>query len=138
DKIEVVDYKAAISPAQETIEVDETIEQNGYELYVAKIEIADNMTRVYAKVTNNTGDNITFYSFNAKLLIDNQQLEEEIGFYEADFPELQSDILPDMETEGVIIYPPVDADTDSMTFHAEGSSDNYELDFEPFVFEIEK
>lgn len=138
DNIEVVDYVDAMSPALEIIEVDETIEQHGYEMVVDKVEIAENMTRVYVKVTNHTDDNINFYSFNSKLLLENKQLEEDSGFYEADFPEVQSEILPGVETEGIITFPPVDADTNSMTFHAEGSSDNYELDFEPFVFEIGK
>lgn len=138
DMIEVVDYVDAISPTLETIEVDQSINQHGYDMHVDKVEMAENMTRLYITITNNTEDYIHFYSFDSRLLIDNKQLEEEFGFYEADFPELQSEILPGVETEGVIIFPPVDLDTDKMTFHAEGSSDNYDLDFKPFVFEFEK
>ena len=138
DKIEVVDYIDVMSPALETIDVDETIDQHGYEMAVDKVEVAENMTRVYMTVTNHTDETIYFYSFDSKLLMDNKQLEEDMGFYEADFPEMQSDILPGVESEGIITFPPLDSDTNSMTFHAEGSSDNYDLNFEPFVFEIEK
>lgn len=138
DDIEVIDYEDAISPALETIKVDATIDQHGYEMYVEKVEIAENMTRLYVRVMNNTDDNIMFYSFNSNLLLDNKQLEEEIGFYEADFPEVQSEILPGVESEGIIVFPAIDPDISKMTFHAEGSSDNYDLDFEPFVFEITK
>ncbi|MFD1363332.1 DUF4352 domain-containing protein [Lentibacillus salinarum] len=137
ESVEVVDYVTAVSPAIETIEVDKSQDQHGYVIDVEKIELADNMTRVYVTITNNTDDEVSFYSFNSRLLIDNEQLEEE-SFYDTGLPEVQSDILPGVETEGVITFPAVDPSIETMTFHAEGSSSNYELDFEPFVFEIEK
>src|SRR5699024_11938864 len=127
-----------MSHALETIDIDETIDQHRYEMVVDKVEVAENMTRVYMTVTNHKDETIYFYSFDSKLLMDNKQLEEDMGFYETDFPEMQSDILPGVESEGIITFPPLDSDTNSMTFHAEGSSDNYDLNFEPFVFEIEK
>src|SRR5699024_4332684 len=105
DDIEVVDYVTAVSPTIETIDVDEEQDQHGYNVHVDKIEIAENMTRVYVKVTNNTEDEISFYSFNTKLLLDNKQLEEDDSFYDTGLPALQSDILPGVETEGVIIFP---------------------------------
>ncbi|SFD42818.1 hypothetical protein SAMN05216238_101294 [Lentibacillus persicus] len=134
--VDVVDYVTAVSPAIETFQVDKSQDQHGYVVHLNKIEIAENMTRVYVKVTNNTDDEISFYSFNSKLLLDNKQLEEEHQ-YDTGLPEVQSDILPGMETEGVITFPSVDPSTESLTFHAEGSSMNYEVEFEPFIFEIE-
>src|SRR5699024_5207514 len=119
ETIEIVDYVTAVSPTIEMIDVDESQDQHGYVVHVDKIEIAENMTRLYATVTNNTDDEISFYSFNAKLLIDSEQLEEEM-FYDTGLPELQSDILPGIETEGVILFPPIDPETESLTFHAEG------------------
>ena len=135
--VEVVDYVTAVSPAIETIQVDKSQDQHGYVIDVSKIEFADNMTRVYVKVTNNTDHEISFHSFNSKLLIGDKQLEEKY-VYDTGLPEVQSEILPGVETEGVIAYPAIDSSTESLTFHAEGSSMNYELSFEPFVFEIGK
>lgn len=135
---EVVDYETAISPAIETIEVDEEQDQHGYVVHVDKIEFAENMTRVYLEVSNNTDDEISFYSFNSKLILDNEQLEEDNSFFDTGLPELQSDILPDVETDGVIIFPAIDPDTDEMTLHTEGSSSNFDLDIDPFTFEVSK
>ncbi|TMN23242.1 DUF4352 domain-containing protein [Lentibacillus cibarius] len=137
DTVEVVDYVTAVSPAMETIQVDQSQDQHGYVMHVDKVEIADNMTRVYVKITNNTDKEISFYSFNSRLLIGNKQLEEE-QVYDSGLPEVQSSILPGMETEGVITFPAVDPSTETMTFHAEGSSENYDLNFKPFTFDIGK
>ncbi|RYG72469.1 DUF4352 domain-containing protein [Lentibacillus lipolyticus] len=137
DTVEVVDYVTAVSPAMETIQVDQSHDQHGYVMHIDKVEIADNMTRVYVKITNNTDNEISFYSFNSRLLIGNKQLEE-AQVYDSGLPEVQSSILPGVETEGVITFPAVDPSTETMTFHAEGSSENYNLDFEPFTFDIGK
>jgi len=137
DNIEVIDYTDAVSPPIETIDVDDSQDQHGYVLNVEKIDIAKNMTRVYITVTNNTKNNINFYTFNSKLVIDNKQLEEDSSLYNTGLPEVSSEILPGVESEGVITFPPIDPSVDKLTFHAEGSSDNFELDFEPFLFEVE-
>lgn len=134
-KIEAVDYMTAVAPTIKTIEVNEEINQNGFIVSVEKIEIAENETRVYAKVDNQTKDNISFYSFSTKLIVGNKQLEEE-NVYEADYPELQSDLIPGTQTEGIIVYPKIDENEEMLKFYAEGSSDNYEITVEPFTFEI--
>lgn len=134
--LEVVDYATAVAPAIDEVEIDETIEQHGIEVYVEKMEIAEKETRVYLTVNNDTDDAFTYYDFNSKLITGNEQLDAEDN-YESDLPEIQSEILPGIETEGVFTYPAIDEDEEKVTFHSEGSSDNYELDFEPFTLEIE-
>lgn len=138
ENIEIIDYTDAISPAIETIDVDDSVDQHGFIVHVDKIEIAENMTRVYVDITNNTDDQINFYTFNARLIIDDEQLEEDSNFYDTGLPELDSEILPDVKSEGVIIFPPIEPETESLTFYGEGSSDNFDLDIEPFEFELER
>src|SRR5699024_510761 len=104
ENIEIIDYTDAISPAIETIDVDDSVDQHGFIVHVDKIEIAENMTRVYVDITNNTDDQINFYTFNARLIIDDEQLEEDSNFYDTGLPELDSEILPDVKSEGVIIF----------------------------------
>ena len=135
DKIEKSDYQTAFAPAKETIEVNDEKDQHGYKLTVEKVEIADIETRIYVKVMNETVDKISFYSFDAKLVANGKQYEEEMN-YEANYPEVQSDILPGVGTEGLIVFPRLPDDVDTFQLYFEGSSDNWELDFEPFVFEI--
>lgn len=37
----------------------------------------------------------------------------------------------------VIIFPELDEGIEELKYHAEGSSENYELDFKPFVFDVD-
>lgn len=135
-KFEVVDYVTAVAPANRTIEIKEEINQHGYHMELQKVELADEETRVYLKISNQSDATIDFYSFNAKLIAGNKQLEEDMPYLETGLPEIQSEILPGVETEGVIIFPAIDESEKKLTFHAEGSSENYELDYKPFTFEI--
>ncbi|GAB3049293.1 DUF4352 domain-containing protein [Virgibacillus ainsalahensis] len=133
--VETVDYITAVSPTLKTIEVNEEINQHGFAVEVQKIELAENQTRVYVKVTNNTDDNVSLYEHSTYLILGNQQLETEYN-YESDLPELQSEILPGVEAEGVLQFPAIDEATETFTFRADGSAYNYDLDIEPFIFNI--
>jgi hypothetical protein len=55
--------------------------------------------------------------------------------WDAGYPEIQSDILPGVTTEGIITYPKV-PETGTIKVYMEASSDNYDLNFSPFEFEI--
>lgn len=137
DMVEQTDYQTAFAPTKNTIKVDEEQDQHGYKLYVEKVEIADSETRVYVKVSNTTDENISFYTFNSKLVLDGKQFETESN-YEAEYPEVQSDILPGVDTEGIIVFPTLPDDAGTFQLYFEGSSENWELEFEPFVFDLKK
>lgn len=134
DTIEISDYATAFAPALKTIDINKEIDQHGYILKLQKIELAENESRVYVNITNNSNDDISFYSFNTKIVSDGKQYEEnsELSY---NYPDIPSDILPGVTTEGVIVF---DSLPDSGTLKAvfEGSSDNYELDFTSFEFEV--
>lgn len=84
-----------------------------------------------------TDDNASFYSGSTKLVVGNKQFEEEYMDSETTgLPEPQSDLLPNIETEGVIIYPAIDPNEESLKLYAETYSDNYDLDFVPYVFDV--
>lgn len=134
DKIEVSDYATAFSPTLKTIDVNKEMEQHGFLLKVNKIEIAENETRVFVNITNNSKDTISFFSFNSKLIVDNKQLEL-LDNYDANYPEVQSEILPGIQSEGVILFPKI-PETGSIKLFMEGSSDNYNLTFNPFEIEL--
>ena len=134
ESIEITDYATAFAPALKTIEVNKEIDQHGYLLKLQKIELAENETRLYVNITNNSDDEISFYTFNSKVVIDNKQYEEnsELSY---NYPEIQSEILPGVSTEGIIVF---DSFPESATIKVflEGYSDNYDLDFTPFEFEV--
>lgn len=135
DKIEKTDYQTVFAPSKKTINLNKVQNQHGFKLNVQKVELADSETRVYVKITNESKEKIYFYSYDAKLIANNQQLEETFN-YEANYPEIQSDILPGASTEGIIVFPPIKNDAASFKLHFEGSSDNYDITFEPFVYEV--
>ncbi|MFD1705155.1 DUF4352 domain-containing protein [Siminovitchia sediminis] len=135
ETVEVSDYQTAFAPAKETIELNEEQNQHGYILEVQKVELADQETRVYVKVSNEMDAKINFYSFDAKLTADGKQLEEEMN-YDAGYQEVQSDILPGVESEGIIVFPAIPEEMTEFTLYFEGSSENWELTLEPFVFDV--
>jgi len=137
ESVEVVDYVTAMAPTIKEIKVDQEVNQHDLVVTLQKIEIAENQTRAYIKVQNKTNDNASFYSHSAKLIVNSQQMEEEYVDPETTgLAELQSELLPGIETEGVIVYPAIDPNEKSVKLHAEAYSDNYELDFKPYVFEV--
>lgn len=137
ESIEVSDYISVMSPTEKEIVVDKEVNQNELVVTLQKIEFAKNQTRVYLKVKNNTQDNASFYSHSTKLIIGNKQLEEDyFNSDETGLEEIQSEILPGIETEGVIVYPAIDLSENTIKLNAEAYSDNYDLDFKPYVFEV--
>ncbi|MFB3170054.1 DUF4352 domain-containing protein [Neobacillus sp. 179-C4.2 HS] len=135
DSIEIVDYITAVAPTLKEIKIDKEINQHGIVVTLQKIEIAKNQTRVFLKVKNGTQDNASFYSSSAKLIVGNKQLEEEYADPETtELQEVQSELLPSVETEAVIVYPALDPNEKSITLNAEASSDNYNLGFYTICF----
>ena len=57
-----------------------------------------------------------------------------MNFY-YDYEEIQSDLLVGTSSSGVIIYPALDMNM-PLQFYAEGSSNNWEEDIEPYIFDI--
>ncbi|REB08554.1 DUF4352 domain-containing protein [Sporosarcina sp. BI001-red] len=135
-KVEVLDYMAAVAPTLKTIEVNQDINQHGFIVHVDKVELAENETRVYVKAKNESKDNVSLFSSSTKLIVGSKQMEEDMN-YEADYPELQSDLIPETETEGIITFGKIDETEKTLKFYAEGYSDDYELDIDPFVFTIQ-
>jgi hypothetical protein len=135
DSIEKTDYQTAFAPAKQTIELNAEQNQHGYKLTVQKVELADQETRVYVQVANETNDKIYFYTFDAKLIANGKQLEEEMN-YDANYPEVQSELLPGVTTDGIIVFPALEEGVSTFQLYFEGSSDNWEIDFEPFVFDV--
>ncbi|MBO8173092.1 MAG: DUF4352 domain-containing protein [Bacillaceae bacterium] len=134
--VKVIGYIEAASPTLKKVEVGTTLMQHGYELTLEKIELAEKETRVYVTVTNNSQDTITFYDFNTRAIQGNKQLDGGEMNINADYPEVQSDILPGVESSGIVLFPPFDPKT-PVKLLFEGGSENWELNFEPFVFEVD-
>lgn len=136
DKVEKTDYAKAFAPALKTIKVDKEINQNGYIIKLNSVEIAEKETRVNLTITNNSKNKINFYSFNSKLTQGSKQIPEGEKDFDAKYKEIQSEIMPGVKEEGVVLFKAIDKNGDTLKFNFEGSSENYELQFKPFTFEV--
>lgn len=134
-KIERLSYIDAVSPTiKELTSSTGEINQHDCIVKIDKVELAENETRVYITATNNSDQKFNIYSFNTKIIQGSTQFEEETNF-DADYQELQSELLPGTSSSGIISFPAIDQNA-SFQVYAEGQNENYDLDFVPYVFDI--
>lgn len=67
-KVTGVSAGQAIDPAQEVREIDQTLGDQGFDVTLQKIEFGEASTRAYVVLTNGTGRDASFYTFDAKIL----------------------------------------------------------------------
>lgn len=133
-ELEKSSYTDVVAPALKTLTSDNTtLTQHGYTVSLTKIEFAEQETRLYVTVTNGGKDKFNLYSFNAKIVQDGKQYEEQKN-YDADYPEVQTDLLPGTTTEGIIVFPKLEQK--NLQVVLEAYSDDYHEDFEPYTFDI--
>lgn len=133
-ELEKSSYMDVVAPAQKTFTSDNaTLTQHGYSVSLTKIEFAEQETRLYITVNNGGKDKFNLYSFNAKIVQDGKQYEEQRN-YEADYPEVQTDLLPGTTTEGIIVFPKLEQK--NLQVVLEARSEDYQEDFEPYTFDI--
>ena len=131
---EVISYADAAMPTLKEVNVEQTQEQFGYAVTVQKVEFAEKETRVYIKVVNNGSDKFNLYSFNTKLSQDGKQFEEQDN-WDAEYPEIQTELLVGNTTEGIIAFPAIEQKAFSIIIDA--SSDNWDEELNPYTFNIE-
>lgn len=136
EKIEKSDYATAFSPALKTINLNQELNHSGYLVKISKIEFAKEETRVYISITNNMKYKINYYTFNSKAVQGSKQFETADN-YDADYPQPQNEIMPGIKTEGILLFPAMDSSL-PVKFIMEGSSDNYEIQINPFIFEVKQ
>lgn len=135
DKVVLVDAKDVLAPATLSVDVGQEKELHGLTITLNNIEFADEETRVYLTVKNGSQSKASLYSFNSKAIQGSTQYEEQTNF-DVDYPEVSSEILPGIESSGVVVFKPLDTKSKSAKFIFEARTDNYSLDFEPYAFEI--
>ena len=132
--VEKSDYAIAFAPAIKVIEVNQEINQHGYSMTLERVEIAETETRAYLKIKNDSSSNIYFYSFNSSLTQWANQISQEDN-WEGNYPEINGEILPGIVSEGIVTFGPINVEGENIKLVFEGSSDDYEVEFEPFIFE---
>lgn len=133
-KIEKVEPQDLLAPTTKELTPNNlSINQNNVVFTVEKIQFSKEETRVFLKIENNSGSEFSFYSFNAKIAQDGKQYDYESN-YEANYKEINSDILNGITTDGILTFPAISEK--SFDLYLDGSSDNYDLDFNDYVFNI--
>ena len=139
DSIEIQSYMDAVVPtiAEYTLN-DLSSSQNGITLRLDKVEYAEKETRIYATITNESEDKFYLDTYGMKLVQNGQQIEQDSStgsVYEGNYPQLPSEVLPGASSSGILVYPSMDYST-GFQFYAEGSSENWEIEFQPFIMEM--
>lgn len=123
------------NPAQKTITVGKEINQHGIVVTLQKIEFAENSTRVYLHVANNSSDKIDVYEFDSYIKFGSKQYtESEISYDEATLD--ISSMVPGTEDEGLLSFEPIDPTAGTMTISISVSSEDWELDLNPYNFSV--
>lgn len=139
DTIEIKSYMDAVVPTlTEIIPENAVVEQNGVSLKVDKVEFAEKETRVYLTESNNSDAKFSMWVYSIMLVQNGKQIEQNsssMSSYRGNYEQLSSDILPNASSSGILVFPPMDSSA-AFQLYAEGSSDNYELEFEPFLINV--
>ncbi|EDR47592.1 DUF5067 domain-containing protein [Dorea formicigenerans] len=136
DSAEKTTYLESFGKADATWEfTDKVAEQNGISISVTKVEFAKDETRFYVTATNNSSDKMNIWSSSSKVLQNGQQYEQ-IYTYNSfeEYPELSSELLPGASSSGILCFDKLDPA--ALQLYVEGASDNYELEFSPFIFDL--
>lgn len=137
--IEKVEYAQAFSKPLKTVEKEQSKTQYGYQVKIDRIEFAEDETRLYMTVVNHGSGEFSVSSYRAKMLKDGAQYEGQPN-YIADYPQLSSDLMPGLQTEGVMTFPGLADLNGSVQFifdaYAASAWKNDE-DLKPFEFTVE-
>ena len=134
DTAEVVDALAAASPASRTTAVNQSVDQHGIVIAVEKVEFAPDETRVFVKVTNGSAATATLYDLSAATAMQEETLydaEPQWDYY----PNVEWELLPGMVSSGIIVFPAMKP-SQPVKIYLEAGSDDYELLFEPYIFDV--
>ena len=126
--IKVATYQEAVAPALKTITPENaTLTKGKVTLTVSKVEIAESETRVYVSAKNDSSGEVSLWTHSATLLQNGKQLDPQDN-YDADYPQMSSEIKKGVSTEGIICFPVIEEG--AFSFAIDGSDPDYnELKF---------
>jgi hypothetical protein len=133
--VEVISRSEAIT-AKYTINLNNKITQYGLSVEVQKIELASTETRIYVNIENNSQDKAVAYDFDAVIVEAGKQYKTKYVFSD-DIKEIDDSLLPGTDTQGVIIFEPLNLDIKQASFIWDGPhTDDYSLNFVDWVWEF--
>jgi len=133
ESLEIISYQDAVSPTLQTIIPNEPTQiQFGYSVTIEKVELAKDETRVYIKVENGGNSKFSLYTSSSTIIQNGKQYDEQYN-YDADYPNVQTDLNVGISTEGIVSYPAIENADFQVVFEAH--SDDYDEKIETFKFD---
>ncbi len=134
-KVDIVSREQVVAPATKTIAITKAINQSGLVITLERVELANQETRFYVKVENQSTEKASVYTFDAALLQGTKQLKTKMIF-DSGYPDLPSDMLPGVEAETVLVFDAVQP-SGSLKFIWDGPRlQNYSLNFKPYQWDV--
>lgn len=127
-------YKDVVRPTLKEVELNKSIKKYGVNIIIDKVEFAEKETRIYVTIENNSGYEFNLYKYSAKIVQNSSQYEYESN-YDADYAEIQTEVLSGVTTSGVLTFPALSQDSFKLILSC--SSDNYSWHLRDFTFDIE-
>jgi hypothetical protein len=122
------------NPELKTIESLQTIEHNGVTVSLEKIVAAQNNTRIYLKIANDTPDRIVMALFNCYIRQGSTQLDVDDGGYSE--MTIQREINAGIETEGCLVFEKIPDPSAPFMISIAVWSDDYSVEIKPFIFGV--
>lgn len=132
DTLQIASYIDVVSPTEKTLSGNIHEEQFNCTVTITSVEFAADETRVYATVKN--GGMNKFYLSEVKLIQNGKQYDRQTNF-DADYEEVQTELLAGTESSGIFSFPAIDQHT-SFQIYMEGTSDNLDEKFAPYQFDV--
>ena len=128
-KMEKSSYIDIVVPTKTTLEPKISQEQSGITVSVEKVEFAEKETRVYMTVKNDSSADFDLSNYDIKILQDGKQIEQDdssMSRHDGKYPELPYEIVSGVSTEGILVFPVLDAEKDFQIIAEGWTQDTYE------------
>ncbi len=135
DTVETGGYDEIYAPAESTKEIGQTEDQHGLSITLDRAEYAKGEARVYLTVKNDSGDTASVYTFNAKAVQEGKQFDHESN-YQAGSDDDIGEVLDGASKEGILRFKGLDPEK-GFELTLEAYSDNFDIEIEDYVFEVE-
>ena len=129
--VEVIPREQVVAPTLKAYTEIPSATQHGLTIAPQRIELAAEETRVFVKVTNASTERATVYRHQLKLVQGSRQLEPKYSF-EANYPDLPSDMLPGVEAETAVLFDAVALDQPLRLVWDGAHLSNFRLTFQPY------
>lgn len=139
ETVEVSSYMDVMAPTLKEISPNVSSEQHGLTVSVDKIEYSDIETRLYMTITNKGNEAAGVDVYGIRIVQDGKQIEQDMessSAYEGGYAELSYDVSAGASTSGVLVFPPLDQTKNFQVIAPNPYSDNYELEFKDYAFDI--